>query len=178
MYLPLSFLEDEYDFDLNIAQAGALIRSAWQEQPICNSKEHKEIGFAEKCQLPICHSEEYKAIGIKQECRAPICGSEQHQAIGLEKNCAEPICNSSDHKTVGLDKECLPACSSEQHKTLGLDTPCRKAYDDDTFVRGSPLANAWMYDGDTWNNIKPISSPREDHMCSLVQTDEGVSIKC
>ena len=40
---------------------------------------------------------------------------------------------------------------------------------------GSSIANAWMYDGDVWNNIKPLSAPRERPACTLVQTDEGVS---
>ena len=40
------------DNAFNIAEAGALIRSAADEVPICNSEEHKEIGLDERCDKP------------------------------------------------------------------------------------------------------------------------------
>ena len=169
----LVILDEDNAF--NIAEAGALIRSAADEVPICNSEEHKEIGLDERCDKPVCGSEEYKAIGIEQECRPPVCGSEQHQINGLETNCLNAVCNSPDHEIIGLDKPCEPICDSEEHKAIGLDKNCRKAINEDTFQLGSSIANAWMYDGDTWNRIKPMSKPRERLACSLVQTNEGVT---
>ena len=171
------FYIDEEDYDLDIAAAGALIRSARDETPICNSVEHKELGLDEQCLLPICGSEEYRSIGIEQDCLPPVCGSENHKYVGLESNCTKPVCNSIDHEKVGLDTECLPICNSEEHKAQGLDLDCRKPINEKTFVVGSSIANAWMYDGDVWNNIKPLSAPRERPACTLVQTDEGVSIQ-
>ena len=153
-----------------------MIRSAADEVPLCNSEEHKDIGLEEKCQIPICGSEEYKSIGIEQVCRNPICFSEIHKSLGEDPDkCTKPVCNSPDHEKVGLDIDCEPICNSEEHKAIGLDLDCRKVIDEDTFVLGSSIANAWMYDGDVWNNISPLSAPRERAACSLVQTDEGVS---
>ena len=160
---------------MNIAKAGALIRSASNEIPLCKSEEHKEIGLKEKCILPICGSKEYNTIGVKQDCLPPVCGSENHRSIGLRSKCTSPICNSKDHKTVGLDRACVPICNSKAHKQKGLDKDCRYLVDETTFVSGSSVANAWMYDGDIWNDIKPMSIPRERAACSLVQTDNGVS---
>ena len=156
--------------------AGALIRSAADEIPICNSEEHKDVGLQEKCNLPVCGSEEYKSIGVNQDCLDPVCFSEAHKSLGLDTKCTKPVCNSKDHKKVGLDKDCLPLCNSEEHKAIGLDLDCRKVIDEEKFVLGSTIANAWMYDGDVWNNISPLSAPRERAACSLVQTDEGVSV--
>ena len=160
---------------MDIAAAGALIRSAEDELPICNSKEHKEIGYDEKCLQPLCGSEEYKAIGIEQDCINPICDSKNHESIGLDSKCTKPVCNSSDHEEVGLDKDCIPICDSAEHKAIGVDQDCRKVVDESKFVLGSTIANAWMYDGDTWNNIQPLSTPRENMACGLVQTETGVS---
>ena len=93
----------------------------------------------------------------------------------MRSKCTSPICNSKDHKTVGLDRACVPICNSKAHKQQGLDKDCRYLVDENTFVSGSSIANAWMYDGDIWNDIKPMSIPRERAACSLVQTDKGVS---
>ena len=161
---------------MNIEAAGALIRSAEEPLPICYSEEHKlDSNYEGKCDLALCNSEDHKAIGLQQDCRLPICGSEQHQAVGLETECAPPVCNSPDHEIVGLDKDCLPICNSEEHKAVGLDKDCRKAINEKTFVLGSSIANAWMYDGDVWNPVRQIPTARESMACGLVQTETGVS---
>ena len=174
------------DVSALIEKAGSLlIRSASDPLPICYSAQHKEIGINTRCRFPRCDSEEHRwaiANGKRTDCGHPICGSDEHMSIGLETNCTNPLCNSSDHEQVGLDRECDYICDSEEHKAaigvgfreVYLEIPCKRA-EGDNFYLGSTIANAWMYDGDTWNPIKPISTSREDHMCSLVQTDEGVS---
>ena len=139
-----------------VALAGSLINGSKDQTPICNSKEHKEMGLEDECINPVCHSE-------------------AHQTLGLETECIKPVCDSEDHKIVGLDKKCLPICDSEKHKTKGIDTDCRKVVNPKTFVLGRSLAKAWMYDGKRWIDIKPLSSAREQLTCSLVQTDKGVS---
>ena len=161
-----------------------LIRSASDPLPRCYSVQHREIGIFTNCRErnPKCDSEEHrwaKGNGIRVGCVSPICGSEEHKSKGLETKCEPPVCNSPDHEEVGLDRECYYICDSEEHKAVGLEKNCRKLEDGESgiFNLGSTIANAWMYDGDAWNRIEPLSAPREDHMCSLVQTDDGVSIK-
>ena len=101
----------------------------------------------------------------------PICNSEDHKAVGLEQVCIPPICNSESHKKVGLDQDCNPICGSELHKEIGLQKQCRVSQAPD--VRGTALNKAWMYDGQTWNDITPMSVPRDRPACTLVQTSDG-----
>ena len=147
---------DNRDESLDIEEAGGLIRSTDDLSPTCGTKE-------------------YYSVGVEKKCLDPICGSELHQSIGLETKCIKPVCNSSDHEAVGLDKECLYICNSEEHIAQGLEFSCRVPLNSNTYVFGSTIANTWMYDGDAWNRLKPLSVTREDHMCSLIQTDDGVS---
>ena len=162
------------DDDLDITEAGATIRSR-ESKPFCNSKEHKAIGLAQPCKRPICNSEEHKAIGIAQQCNKPVCNTEVHKAIGLDEECIKPICNSEDHKQAGLEQECLYYCNSEEHNKVGNLTDCSLKGDENTFVAGRALNNAWMYDGDFWNDVQPMSIPRDRAACSLVQAKDGVS---
>ena len=143
---------DEEDADLDIAKEGASIRTSANQKPICNSEDHK-------------------AVGLEQVCQKPDCNSEDHKAVGLEQVCIPPICNSESHKKVGLDQDCNPICGSELHKEIGLQKQCRVSQAPD--VRGTALNKAWMYDGQTWNDITPMSVPRDRPACTLVQTSDG-----
>ena len=115
---------------------------------------------------------EYKAIGIVQPCDNPVCNTKVHRAIGINQECWKPVCNSDDHKEVGLEQECLHICFSDEHNQIGNGTDCPK--DDNNLVGGRALANAWMYDGDFWNDLKPMSIPRDRAACGLVQGKAGV----
>ena len=136
------------------------------------SEEHKAIGLRESCERPICNSVEYKAIGIVQPCDNPVCNTKVHRAIGLNQECWKPVCNSDDHKEVGLEQECLHICFSDEHNQLGNGTACRK--DNYNLFGGRALENAWMHDGDFWNDLQPMSIPRDRAACGLVQGIDGV----
>ena len=128
---------------------------------------------------PFCNSEEHKTIGLGQQCKKPVCNTEIHKEIGLGEPCIEPICNSEDHKEAGLEKECTYYCNSEEYKNseeyrkVGDRAEC--ILDSDTLVPGRALNNAWMYDGDFWNDVQPMSIPRDRAACTLVQASDGVS---
>ena len=146
---------DEEDADLDIAKEGASIRTSADQKPICNSEDHK----------------------ANTTCQRPVCNSEDHKAVGLEQRCQRPICNSESHKKVGLDQDCNPICNSEEHEAIGLQKECSLSRAPD--VAGSALNKAWMYDGQTWNDIASMSVPRDRPACTLVQTSDGaVSSLC
>ena len=126
---------------------------------------------------PFCNSEEHKTIGLGQQCNKPVCNTEIHKEIGLGEPCIEPICNTEDHKEAGLEQKCIYYCNSEEHHKVGNNTQCIVKDDDNTLVasRGA-LNNAWMYDGDFWNDVQPMSIPRDRTACTLVQAKDGVSL--
>ena len=65
----------------------------------------------------------------------------------------------------------LPRCNSEEHRNIGLTKPCGK--DDQVNVGGKTLDKAWVYDGNQWNDLKPMSITRDRPACSLAQFDDG-----
>ena len=170
----IAFLNTDEGLDIN--EAGATTRNS-ETKPFCNSEEHKTIGLGHACKRPICNSEDHKAIGIAQRCNKPVCNTEVHKAIGLGEPCIKPICNSEDHKEAGLEQECSYYCNSEEHNKVGNFTQCIFKDDSNTLVPGRALNNAWMYDGDFWNDVQPLSIPRDRTACTLVQAKDGVSFK-
>ena len=45
--------------------------------------------------------------------------------------------------------------------------------DSNDFVGGVVFSNAWMYDGDQWSNLPPMSTTRDRPSCSLAPSEDG-----
>ena len=44
---------------------------------------------------------------------------------------------------------------------------------DRSLAGGKVFSNAWMYDGNQWNDLPAMSTPRDRPACSLVESDNG-----
>ena len=44
---------------------------------------------------------------------------------------------------------------------------------DRSLAGGKVFSNAWMYDGNQWNDLPDMSTPRDRPACSLVESDNG-----
>ena len=62
-------------------------------------------------------------------------------------------------------------CNQLNQRSCDDDT-LEELIDRDSAVPGT-FNNAWMYDGNQWNDLPDMSTPRDRPSCSLVESDNG-----
>ena len=77
-------------------------------------------------------------------------------------------------RDTGIEGHCAVSINST-HKFLvgGYARPYDFTVTVKNYVRGTALSKAWMYDGQSWNDLMPMSIARDRPACTLVQTNDG-----
>ena len=94
----------------------------------------------------------------------------------MQGQCSIPICHEG-LANITFDMSCfLLSGYGDAYRVCDPLNP--RSCDEDTaadrsLAGGKVFSNAWMYDGNQWNDLPAMSTPRDRPACSLVESDNG-----
>ena len=115
---------------------------------------------------------ELRDTGIQSQCSVRISSTHVFMAGGFAQpyRVCDPLKNLPTIREDDSDLEISGVRSSGQDNDLpacDLDHP---------LAGGTVLKKAWMYDGNQWDLLPSMSTPRDRPACSLVESGDGASV--